>query len=62
VRSCANDGDGLRLELADDGCLMLRRSGTESVMRIYAEADTQSALGERLETGRRLLAPETDHA
>ncbi len=62
VRRCASDGDGLRLELADDGFLRLRQSGTESVMRIYAAADTQSSLAERLEAGCRLLEPETGHA
>jgi phosphoglucomutase len=46
--------DGLRLGL-DDGFLMLRASGTEPVLRIYAEAPDRSALERRFAVGRRLL-------
>ncbi|MBK7947734.1 MAG: hypothetical protein IPK00_03075 [Deltaproteobacteria bacterium] len=50
------DGDcGLRLALADGGFLMLRRSGTESVIRIYAEAGDGQQLARRLREGIRLL-------
>jgi phosphomannomutase len=48
-------GDSLRFDLADGGFLMFRRSGTEPMMRIYAEAKTQSALEKRLEYGCRVL-------
>jgi len=45
---------GLRLGF-DDGFLMLRGSGTEPVLRVYAEAPGQRALARRLAAGRRLL-------
>ncbi|MCP5057961.1 MAG: hypothetical protein GY937_14745 [bacterium] len=47
--------DGLRCQLADGGFLMLRSSGTESVLRVYAEAPTAKALAQRLARGRALL-------
>ncbi|MCG8592212.1 MAG: hypothetical protein MJE66_23210 [Proteobacteria bacterium] len=46
--------DGLRLELPD-GFLLWRASGTESVVRVYAEARTATALRARLELGCRKL-------
>jgi phosphoglucomutase len=46
--------DGLRLAF-EDGFLMLRASGTEPVLRIYAEAGGPRALARRLRAGRRLL-------
>jgi phosphoglucomutase len=46
--------DGLHLGL-DDGFLMLRASGTEPVVRVYAEAASRRALARRLLAGRRLL-------
>jgi phosphomannomutase len=48
-------GDGLHLAL-DDGFLMLRASGTEPLLRIYAEAASVGALERRLAAGRALLA------
>jgi len=48
--------DGLRLALSD-GFLMLRASGTEPLVRIYAEAPTASTLRARLALGARWLAP-----
>jgi phosphomannomutase len=42
--------EGLRLEL-DDGFLMLRASGTEGVVRVYAEAGSAHALAGRLALG-----------
>jgi phosphomannomutase len=45
----------LRLDLEDGGFLMLRRSGTEPLLRVYAEASTAAALDERLSQGIRLL-------
>lgn len=46
--------DGVRLAL-DDGFVMLRASGTEPVVRIYADAPTPSALQRRLNDGLLLL-------
>jgi len=39
----------------EDGFLLLRRSGTESMLRIYAEAPGPDGLARRLEVGRDLL-------
>jgi len=47
--------EGLRLTL-EDGFLMFRASGTEPVLRIYAEARGPRLLSERLRSGMRLLA------
>jgi phosphomannomutase len=49
------DRFGLRLSMADDGFVLLRRSGTEPVLRIYAEAPDRKALDERLVRTKRLL-------
>ena len=46
--------DGLRLVLPD-GFLMLRASGTEPVLRVYAEASRPRDLARRLAAGARLL-------
>jgi len=46
--------DGLHLGL-DDGFLMLRASGTEPVLRVYAEAPTRRDLARRLARGAALL-------
>ncbi len=46
---------GLRLSF-DDGFLMLRVSGTEPLLRVYAEAPSERALKKRLEAGSRLLS------
>ncbi len=46
--------DGLRL-IFDDGFLFLRASGTEPVLRIYAESRSPRDLGRRLAAGVRLL-------
>jgi len=47
--------DGIYLGL-DDGFVMLRASGTEPVIRIYAEARGPRLLARRLDRGERLLA------
>ena len=47
--------DGLRFALSD-GFLMLRASGTEPLLRIYAEARDRRALARRLAAGRALLS------
>lgn len=46
---------GLRLGLADGGFLIFRRSGTEPVVRVYAEAADPDALSARLAFGLALL-------
>src|SRR5690606_29765562 len=43
--------DGLRLAFAD-GFLMLRASGTEPLLRLYAEAPDRAQLARRLAAGR----------
>lgn len=43
--------DGLRLEFADESWLLLRPSGTEPVVRVYAEAPTVELRDELLEAG-----------
>ncbi len=50
----ADSDDGLRL-VFDDGFLFLRASGTEPVLRVYAEACTPRELTRRLASGIRLL-------
>jgi phosphomannomutase len=50
----ATSEDGLRLTLRD-GFVMLRCSGTEPVVRIYAEAPDARGLERRLRAGARLL-------
>ena len=46
--------DGIRLAF-DDGFLMLRASGTESLIRVYAEAPDETSLERRLACGGVLL-------
>jgi phosphoglucomutase len=48
--------DGLHLRL-EDGFLMLRASGTEDVLRVYAEAPDRRRLARRLRAGEALLVP-----
>jgi len=50
-----DERDGLRVTL-EDGFLMFRASGTEPVLRIYAEARGPRLLSRRLRIGRQLLA------
>ena len=46
--------DGVKYHLADDSWLLIRPSGTEPVLRVYAEAGDEKAIGAMLETGRML--------
>jgi phosphomannomutase len=46
--------DGVKYHLADDSWLLIRPSGTEPVLRIYAEAGSEAAVDELLKTGRAL--------
>jgi phosphomannomutase len=56
VRVLAVDAcDGVRLALADGGFLMFRRSGTERLARVYAEAGDPQRLARRLREGTLLL-------
>ncbi|MEX2356569.1 MAG: hypothetical protein WD535_05985 [Thermaerobacterales bacterium] len=49
--------DGLKLKLGDDGWLLLRPSGTEPLLRIYAEMSSRAALQEVLAAGVELVTP-----
>lgn len=46
--------DGVKYHLADDSWLLIRPSGTEPVLRIYAEAGSEKATRAMIETGRTL--------
>ena len=46
--------DGAKVTLADESWLLFRRSGTEPIVRIYAETPTRSRLPELMRTGVRL--------
>lgn len=50
-----NRTDGVKFIFADGSWLLLRPSGTEPLVRIYAEADTQKDLEVLLEQGRKYL-------
>jgi len=47
--------DGLKLLLGDEGWLLLRASGTEAVLRVYAEARSPSTVAALLAEGVRLV-------
>jgi phosphomannomutase len=49
--------DGFKLLLADGSWLLVRPSGTEPKMRVYAEAGDTDRVEELLEEGRRLVEP-----
>ncbi len=46
-----NDRDGIKYLMADDSWLLIRPSGTEPVLRIYAEAPTAAQVQQLLQTG-----------
>lgn len=50
-----NDSDGYKYILEDDSWLLLRFSGTEPLLRIYAEADSPEKVSRLLERGRELV-------
>jgi len=52
--SKVNASDGFHLTLADSSWLLIRFSGTEPVLRIYAESDSQARVEGLLELGRKL--------
>jgi len=47
--------DGTKFTFADDSWLLLRPSGTEPVVRIYAEAPSESAVEELLQAGKKVV-------
>ncbi|MGN6674983.1 MAG: phosphoglucomutase/phosphomannomutase family protein, partial [Thermomicrobiales bacterium] len=49
-----NDADGLKYYLEDGSWLLLRFSGTEPIMRLYAEARAPERVGDLLTRGREL--------
>jgi phosphomannomutase len=49
--------DGFKLLLEDGSWLLVRPSGTEPKMRVYAEAGSRDRVGELLAAGRDLVAP-----
>ncbi|MFB6184399.1 MAG: phosphoglucomutase/phosphomannomutase family protein [Haloarculaceae archaeon] len=52
-----NTVDGFKVLLADDTWLLVRPSGTEPKLRVYAEADSDRRVETLLEAGRDLVAP-----
>ncbi|WP_226004850.1 phosphoglucomutase/phosphomannomutase family protein [Natrinema salinisoli] len=52
-----NTADGFKLLLADGSWLLVRPSGTEPVLRVYAEAGDEERVGELLEAGEELVEP-----
>jgi alpha-D-glucose phosphate-specific phosphoglucomutase len=51
-----NDMDGYKYYLTDKSWLMIRPSGTEAVIRIYAEADSHERVKKLLQEGEALIA------
>lgn len=51
-----NDADGIKFFLADGSWLLVRPSGTEPKLRLYAEAESIDRVEELLDAGRSLLA------
>jgi phosphomannomutase len=52
-----NTVDGLKVSLADGTWLLVRPSGTEPKMRVYAEATDPDRVADLLAAGRELVAP-----
>ena len=52
-----NTADGFKLQLADGSWLLVRPSGTEPVLRVYAEAKDEERVSELLEAGEKLVEP-----
>jgi phosphomannomutase len=46
-----DDYDGVKYHLADDSWLLIRPSGTEPVLRVYAEAGSEAAVDAMIQTG-----------
>ncbi|WP_424017307.1 phosphoglucomutase/phosphomannomutase family protein [Halorientalis pallida] len=52
-----NDVDGFKIFLADGAWLLVRPSGTEPKLRVYAEATSDARVAELLSAGRDLVEP-----
>jgi phosphomannomutase len=52
-----NDTDGFKILLEDGSWLLVRPSGTEPKMRVYAEAASEQRIEELLDAGRELVEP-----
>ncbi|PSQ45752.1 phosphoglucomutase [Halobacteriales archaeon SW_6_65_15] len=52
-----NDTDGFKILLDDGSWLLVRPSGTEPKMRVYAEAASEARVEELLDAGRELVEP-----
>jgi len=52
-----SDADGFKIRLEDGSWLLVRPSGTEPVLRIYAEADSESRVEELLDAGVDIVGP-----
>jgi alpha-D-glucose phosphate-specific phosphoglucomutase len=52
-----NDVDGFKISLADGTWLLVRPSGTEPKLRVYAEASSHERVEELLAAGRELVEP-----
>ncbi len=52
-----NTVDGFKVVLEDGAWLLVRPSGTEPKLRVYAEADSDGRVAELLDAGRELVAP-----
>jgi phosphomannomutase len=52
-----NEVDGFKALLADGSWLLMRPSGTEPKLRVYAEAESEARVAELLAAGRELVAP-----
>jgi phosphomannomutase len=50
--------DGVKYRLADDSWLLIRPSGTEPVLRVYAEAADQEGVDALIQAGRELAGIE----
>lgn len=50
--------DGIKFVLADDSWLLIRPSGTEPVLRVYAEAQDEAMVNEMLNAGRAMSKPD----
>jgi phosphomannomutase len=49
--------DGLKIILADDHWILMRPSGTEPLMRLYAESDSPQRTSELLELAKKWVGP-----
>jgi phosphomannomutase len=52
-----NDVDGFKIHLADGGWLLVRPSGTEPKLRLYAEGASPTRVDDLLDAGRDLVKP-----